>query len=129
MLVSMPLMAAGEHGAHGATVDPFMRWAMGWLSPALEGALPWLYRVPDAVLSYGLLALTLGVMAWAGRHFYTRAWTAFRHHSADMNTLIAVGTGAAFLYSVAATVAPGFFVAPRAWRRTSTTRPWSSSSR
>ncbi|HEX7242176.1 MAG TPA: heavy metal translocating P-type ATPase [Longimicrobiaceae bacterium] len=111
MLASMPLMAAGEHGAHGATVDPFMRWAMGWLSPALEGALPWLYRVPDAVLSYGLLALTLGVMGWAGRHFYTRAWTAFRHHSADMNTLVAVGTGAAFLYSVAATVAPGFFVA------------------
>jgi Cu+-exporting ATPase len=50
-------------------------------------------------------------MAWAGRHFYTRAWAAFRHHSADMNTLVAVGTGAAFLYSVAATVAPGFFLA------------------
>ena len=30
-------------------------------------------------------------MAWAGRHFYVRAWAAFRHHSADMNTLIAVG--------------------------------------
>ncbi|MEW5930037.1 MAG: heavy metal translocating P-type ATPase [Gemmatimonadota bacterium] len=111
MIASMPLMAAGEHGAHGATVDPFMRWAMGWLNPVLEGALPWLYRVPGAVLSYGLLALTLGVMGWAGRHFYTRAWAAFRHHSADMNTLVAVGTGAAFLYSVAATVAPGFFIA------------------
>jgi Cu+-exporting ATPase len=111
MVVSMPLMAAGEHGDHGATVDPFMRWAMGWLNPALEGAMPWLYRVPAPVLSYGLLVLTLGVMAWAGRHFYTRAWAAFRHHSADMNTLVAVGTGAAFLYSVAATVAPGFFVA------------------
>ena len=60
-----------------------------------------------------LLALTVAVMAWAGRHFYTRAWAAFRHHSADMNTLIAVGTGAAFLYSVLATVAPGFFTAPR----------------
>ena len=54
-------------------------------------------------------SLTLGVMAWAGRHFYTRAWAAFRHHSADMNTLVAVGTGAAFLYSVVATVAPGLF--------------------
>jgi len=53
----------------------------------------------------------VGVMAWAGRHFYARAWTAFRHHSADMNTLVAVGTGAAFLYSVIATVAPGFFLA------------------
>jgi Cu+-exporting ATPase len=110
MLVSMPLMAGDEH-AHGATVDPFMRWAMGWLNPALESALPWMYRVPPAVLSYGLLALTVGIMAWAGRHFYTRAWTAFRHRSADMNTLIAIGTGAAFAYSVAATVAPGFFLA------------------
>ncbi|HLM68940.1 MAG TPA: heavy metal translocating P-type ATPase, partial [Longimicrobium sp.] len=108
MVVSMPLMAAGAH--HGPVADPFMRWTMGWLNPLLEGALPWLYRVPGAVLSYGLLAMTAGVMVWAGRHFYTRAWTAFRHHSADMNTLVAVGTGAAFLYSVLATVAPGFFL-------------------
>jgi Cu+-exporting ATPase len=110
MIVSMPLMSAGAHGQHGPVADPFMRWTMGWLNPLLEGAFPWLYRVPAAVLSYGLLALTVGVMAWAGRHFYTRAWAAFRHHSADMNTLVAVGTGAAFLYSVVATVAPGFFL-------------------
>ena len=58
---------------------------------------------------FALLLLTLGVMGWAGRHFYTRAWAAFRHHSADMNTLVAVGTGAAFIYSLVATVAPGFF--------------------
>jgi Cu+-exporting ATPase len=107
MIVSMPLMA-GEHGGH--SVDPFMRWAMEWMNPALRSALPWLYAIPRAALSWGLLVATLGVMAWAGRHFYTRAWTAFRHHSADMNTLVAVGTGAAFVYSVAATVAPGFFL-------------------
>jgi Cu+-exporting ATPase len=110
MVVSMPLMAAGAQGHHGPVADPFMRWTMGWLNPVLEGAFPWLYRVPAPALSYGLLALTVGVMAWAGRHFYTRAWAAFRHHSADMNTLVAVGTGAAFLYSVVATVAPGFFL-------------------
>jgi Cu+-exporting ATPase len=56
-----------------------------------------------------LLVLTVGVMGWGGRHFYARAWTSFRHHVADMNTLIAVGTGAAFLYSLMATFAPGFF--------------------
>ncbi|HEX7242045.1 MAG TPA: heavy metal translocating P-type ATPase [Longimicrobiaceae bacterium] len=111
MIVSMPLMSAGAHGAHGPAGDPFMRWTMGWLNPVLEGALPWLYAVPAAALSWGLMLLTLGVMAWAGRHFYTRAWAAFRHHAADMNTLVAVGTGAAFLYSVVATVAPGFFLA------------------
>jgi Cu+-exporting ATPase len=65
----------------------------------------------SGVVAYGLLVVALAVMLWAGRHFYSRAWAAFRHHSADMNTLIAVGTGAAFLYSVVATVAPGFFVA------------------
>ena len=68
-------------------------------APAWRGIVPWL-----------LLALTTVVMAWAGRHFYTRAWTAFRHHAADMNTLIGVGTGAAYVYSLVATAAPGFFL-------------------
>ena len=57
------------------------------------------------------LVVTTAVMLWAGRAFYSRAWTAFRHRSADMNTLIAVGTGSAYLYSLAATVAPGRFMA------------------
>jgi Cu+-exporting ATPase len=108
MVVSMPLMA--DHAHHGPVADPFMRWTMGWLNPVLEVAFPWLYRIHGPALSYALLALTAGVMAWAGRHFYTRAWAAFRHHSADMNTLVAVGTGAAFLYSVLATIAPYFFL-------------------
>ncbi|HEY9422552.1 MAG TPA: heavy metal translocating P-type ATPase, partial [Thermoanaerobaculia bacterium] len=113
MIVSMPLMVSGAHGAgahHGPVADPFMRWAMESMTPALRSAMPWLYEIDPRVLSYGLLFLTLGVMAWAGRHFYVRAWSGFRHHSADMNTLVAVGTGAAFLYSVLATVAPGFFL-------------------
>jgi P-type Cu+ transporter len=113
MVVSMPLMsqmssAAGPH-AH-VSADPFMRWAMTALDPALRAALPWLYAIPPTVVLWALLLGTAGVMAWAGRHFYTRAWAAFRHHSADMNTLVAVGTGAAFVYSVLATVAPGFFL-------------------
>ena len=57
------------------------------------------------------LAVTTAVMLWAGRAFYSRAWTAFRHRSADMNTLIAIGTGSAYLYSLAATVAPSAFTA------------------
>jgi len=65
---------------------------------------------PHALINGVLLVLTVAVMTWAGRHFYTRAWAAFRHHSADMNTLIAVGTGAAFVYSLIATLAPGFFL-------------------
>ncbi|HKC47764.1 MAG TPA: copper-translocating P-type ATPase, partial [Gemmatimonadales bacterium] len=49
------------------------------------------------------------VILWSGRQFYRGAWSGFRHRTADMNTLIAVGTGAAFVYSLAATVAPGLF--------------------
>jgi len=58
-----------------------------------------------------LFALTLPVMGWAGRHFYSRAWSAFRHRTADMNTLIAVGTGAAFGYSLCVTVAGSWLAA------------------
>ncbi len=114
MLISMPVMGAplrGDHGAHLAPADPFMRWSHRVIDPWLESAMPWLYAIDPRVLLYTLLALTMVVMAWAGRHFYTRAWAAFRHHSADMNTLVAVGTGAAFVFSLAATFAPGFFVA------------------
>lgn len=55
------------------------------------------------------LALTTPVVLYSGWQFYRGAWAAFRHRAADMNTLIAMGTGAAYLYSIAATVAPGFF--------------------
>ncbi|MBV6431578.1 MAG: Copper-exporting P-type ATPase [Bryobacteraceae bacterium] len=109
MILSMPLMG-GPHHAGGAVTDPLLRWSMRVLDPALAGALPWLYALDATLLKYLLLAMTVVVMAWAGRHFYTRAWAAFRHHTADMNTLVAVGTGAAFLYSLLATIAPGLFL-------------------
>lgn len=109
MVASMPLMVAEAHAGHGPVADPFMRWVMEGLTPPLRAALPWLYAIPAPALSWTLLAATLLVMSWAGRHFYTRAWAAFRHHSADMNTLVAVGTGAAFLYSVVATAVPAVF--------------------
>jgi Cu+-exporting ATPase len=48
-------------------------------------------------------------MIWAGRRFYVKAWAALKHRTSDMNTLIALGTGAAFLYSAAVTLAPSFF--------------------
>jgi Cu+-exporting ATPase len=67
------------------------------------------YVVVDRWVAVGLLGLTLPVLLWSGRQFYRGAWSGLRHRSADMNTLIAVGTGAAFLYSVVATVAPGVF--------------------
>jgi Cu+-exporting ATPase len=63
----------------------------------------------NVALNYALLALTVFTMAWAGRRFYVKAWAALKNRTSDMNTLIALGTGAAFIFSLVATVAPGFF--------------------
>jgi P-type Cu+ transporter len=54
------------------------------------------------------LVLTLPVLYYAGRGFFQDAWTAARHRSANMNTLIAMGTGAAFLYSTWVVAAGGW---------------------
>jgi Cu+-exporting ATPase len=56
-------------------------------------------------------ALATPVQFYAGAPFYRGAINALRHRSADMNTLVAVGTSAAYGYSVAAIAAPGFFLA------------------
>jgi P-type Cu+ transporter len=88
----------------GLSADPFMRFMMP-LMAVVHRAAPWIDRVSPTQWRYLLLGLTLPVVFWAGRHFYTRAWSAFRHWSADMNTLIAVGTGAAFAFSLWATLA------------------------
>ncbi len=56
-----------------------------------------------------LLALTLPVIAWAGRGFFVRAWAALRHRTADMNTLVAIGSGTAFVFSSVVTIAPQIF--------------------
>ncbi len=58
------------------------------------------------------LALAAPVLFIAGGRFYRGAWSALRHRNADMNTLIALGTGAAFAYSLAVTIAPGLVAVP-----------------
>ncbi|HET6399712.1 MAG TPA: heavy metal translocating P-type ATPase [Candidatus Thermoplasmatota archaeon] len=57
---------------------------------------------------YVELALTLPVMLYSGAPFFVGAWKAVRHGSANMDTLVATGTGAAFLFSLAATFIPSF---------------------
>ncbi len=109
MVVSMPLMAS--HGTHVVPTDPFMRWSMRVVDPLVRSWFPALYDVAPATLSWGLLAVTALVMVTAGRDFYVRAWQGARHGGADMNTLVSLGTGAAFAYSVVATVQPGAFLA------------------
>ena len=71
---------------------------------------PWFPWVPSFLQDpFVLWALATPVQFILGRRFYGGAWSALRHGSANMNTLIAVGTSAAYLFSAAATVLPGFF--------------------
>ncbi len=73
------------------------------LIPAVEDAVP-------AELSAWLqLALATPVVLWAGWPFFTRAWTSMRTLKLNMFTLIAMGTGVAWTFSVVATAAPGIF--------------------
>jgi P-type Cu+ transporter len=70
--------------------------------------------VPMNWLSFVLLGLATPVQFWAGRRFYRGAWGALKHGQANMNTLVVMGTSAAYLYSAVATLAPGLFAAGRA---------------
>jgi Cu+-exporting ATPase len=60
---------------------------------------------------YLLWALATPVQFWAGWQFYKGFWAALKHKRANMNTLIAVGTSAAYFYSVTAILFPSFFAA------------------
>ncbi|HEY0079859.1 MAG TPA: heavy metal translocating P-type ATPase [Pyrinomonadaceae bacterium] len=85
--LSLPvLVVAMSHGA----IPLFDVWWINWLQ----------------------LALTAPVVFYSGWPFYRGAWAALRHRAADMNTLIATGTGAAFLYSLTATLAPRLVSTP-----------------
>ena len=72
--------------------------------PMMVGFMP---PVPEGWLNLALLALATPVQFWAGWRFYGGAWGALKHGQANMNTLVAVGTSAAYLYSAVATLAPG----------------------
>lgn len=81
--------------------------------PILIGSFPevftFLHRLSEQTPWIVLFVLTTPVLFWAGAQFFTGAWGALKHRSADMNTLIAVGTGAAYLYSTTATFLPFVF--------------------
>jgi Cu+-exporting ATPase len=87
-LVSLGLSLPVVVGSMGAMLP----WMPAWLSHPL-----WLF------------ALATPVQFWAGWPFYQGLWSTLKHRTADMNTLIALGTSAAYLYSVVATFLPGLF--------------------
>ena len=70
---------------------------------------PLQHAVSPRILSWIQLLLTCPVVLWGGYPFFVRGWASIRNLSANMFTLIALGTGAAFIYSVVATLFPDFF--------------------
>jgi P-type Cu+ transporter len=84
----------------------------------LVGSLPMMLGFEPAIpmmwLKILLLVLATPVQFWAGKRFYRGAWGALKHGQADMNTLVVIGTSAAYLYSVVAALAPGLFAVGRA---------------
>lgn len=68
-----------------------------------------LHLVDPAYSPWFQLALTAPIVLWAGWPFFARGWTSIVTGKLNMFTLIAIGVGAAFLYSVVATFAPGLF--------------------
>jgi P-type Cu+ transporter len=71
--------------------------------------------IPKRIGKWIEFALTTPVVLWAGGFFFTRAWQSIVNRSLNMFTLIAVGVGAAYVYSAVAVIAPGMF--PESFRR------------
>src|SRR5256886_2242349 len=85
---------------------------------AMGHAIPGLHIdsiIPKQIGKWFEFALTTPVVLWAGGFFLTRAWRSILNRSLNMFTLIAVGVGAAYFYSVVAVIAPGIF--PTSFRR------------
>jgi Cu+-exporting ATPase len=84
---------------------PVLILAMGHAVPGLHiDAI-----VPRQIGKWIEFSLTTPVVLWTGGFFFTRAWQSVLNRSLNMFTLIAVGVGAAYVYSVVAVIAPGIF--------------------
>ncbi|HEY9666507.1 MAG TPA: heavy metal translocating P-type ATPase, partial [Coleofasciculaceae cyanobacterium] len=92
-------------------------WVSGIISAVIViGSLPVMTGLPIPFIPMWLhnswlqLVLTAPVLFWAGSGFYINAWKALKRHTATMDTLVAIGTGAAFLYSLFPTFFPQWFI-------------------
>jgi P-type Cu+ transporter len=104
-----PVAVSAEAGPNHELNDMGRRL---WIGAALAAPVVVLDMVPlgfDA--NWPQLVLATPVVLWAGWPFFRRAWESLLHRSLNMFTLIALGTGAAWTYSVVATLVPGVFPA------------------
>ena len=93
----------------GAAVGTFtMIMSYPWLFPVLRD---WFPRESHSLwyMWAGMGIAALAVIGYSGWHFFTGAWQALKHRSANMHTLIALGTGVAWIYSTVALLFPQIF--------------------
>ncbi len=81
------------------------------MAGSMQHMIPLLRDIPPDFMRIGLWLLTTPVLLWCGADFFRGAWTLLKRGSADMNTLVAVGTGTAYAYSVLAVLVPRWFAA------------------
>jgi Cu+-exporting ATPase len=113
-----PLVAAGEEGPDPELVDMTRRF---WISlvltlPLLAGVMgdmipgePIRHWIPPRVLAGAQLVLATPVVLWGGWPFFVRGWASIVARSLNMFTLIALGVGVAYVYSVVGAIVPGLF--------------------
>ena len=115
-----PLEVVAEVGPNPELVDMARRFWIGLvlalplLVLEMGGHIPGLglhHLVPPRVATWLQLVLATPVVLWAGWPFFVRGWRSVANRSPNMFTLIALGTGAAYAYSMVATLAPGVFPA------------------
>ncbi len=110
-----PLEPSLDDGPNPELVDFTRRlWVAGVLSVPLLAVsmvseMLGIHLVSPMASPWIQLALTAPMVLWAGLPFFERGWTSLRTRHYNMFTLIAIGVGAAFLYSLVATLAPGLF--------------------
>jgi Cu+-exporting ATPase len=122
------VVAAEEEEANPELVDMTRRFWVGVVlsAPLLAlamGEMVWGHGftgISPRVMPWLQLALATPVLLWGGWPFFVRGWQSIVHRSLNMFTLIALGTGAAYGYSVLATLAPGIF--PESFRDAHTGR-------
>ena len=111
-----PVVATGEAGASAELRDMTRRF---WIGLALTTPVFALemgahlfdigHLVPAQTSNWIQMLLGTPVVLWAGWPFFNRAWASLKNRSLNMFTLIALGTGAAWIYSMVGTLAPGLF--------------------
>src|SRR5262249_30261557 len=104
-------MTPGADESNPELADMTRRFWVALVLSAPLLAIAMLWHMPPPALVWLQAALATPVVLWAGAPFFVRGWESVKNRHLNMFSLIALGTGVAYLHSLAATLAPGLFPA------------------